>query len=70
MLRRENGNPKMEKGVKRFSDLIIMFQSGTANGGLSADEQSCPKRTLSLKGSCFSFVGLIYQPENKFKKIK
>ena len=47
MLRRENGNPKMEKGVKKFSDLIIMFQSGTVNAGFSADEQSCPKRIRS-----------------------
>ena len=49
-------DPKTEKGVKTLSGLIITLQSGTATGGLSADEQRCPKRMLSLKGSCFSFV--------------
>ena len=61
-------DPMTEKGVKTLSGLIITLQSGTATGGLSADEQRCPKRALSLKGSCSSFVllrkGLIYQLEN------
>ena len=48
----------MKKSVNKFSDLI-MFKSGTANGGFSVDEQKCPKRILSLKDKLFLFCSIL-----------